>query len=138
MQKNQLILSIHCLKIQQIPEIHNQKATPTATQKQVTAWLEPSKVSECFASQWNIKAAAILFVNVLLEFNKLPFLDTSDMSDYFHQKSITYIENRELHSWFLFRDIVKTLQTCYFKYFENADNFHHHALHVFTIMPITL
>ena len=37
MQKNQLILSIHSLKIQQIPEIHNQKVTPTATQKQVTA-----------------------------------------------------------------------------------------------------
>ena len=45
-----------------------------------------SKVSECFGSQQNTKAVATLFLNILLKFNKRPFLGNFDMSGYFLQK----------------------------------------------------
>ena len=63
----------------------------------------------------------------LQKFNKLYFLGALDMSGYFHQKSIIQLvevlilmnsKMNPIHN--VFRDIVKTFQTCYFKNFGNA------------------
>ena len=51
-----------------------------------------SKVSECFASQQNTKAVATLFLNILLKFNKRPFLGNFDVW-LLSSKMITYIKN---------------------------------------------
>ena len=61
------------------------------------------------------------FLMLLKKYYQLPILGTLDMSGHFHQKrNFDARKKNELHNQLLFWDIVKILQTCYFKYFENA------------------
>ena len=91
----------------------------------------PVKYLNVFASQQNTNTVPILFLNIL---QKLPFLGTVDMSG-FHQKLIIQLVEvlilmnsimsaimnyNEFYNELIFRDIVKTLQTCYFENFGNA------------------
>ena len=100
MQKNQFILPVHSLEIQQISESHDLKdhAIVDNSHPKISNnkhdW-NPVQYVNVLHQKINIKAVAILFLNILLKVNKFPFctFGTLDMSGYFRQKSITYIKN---------------------------------------------
>ena len=137
--KNQLILSIHSFEIQ-ISEFHDPKARPifeqtrpkTSTNKHDWNPVKYLSVLHHNRTQKQLQYFCLIYCKNLANFlfwvfGNVWLLSSKVDNPICRSFDLDELQMNSIHNLFL-RDIVKTLQTCYFEYFENAWSCHHHAL----------